>query len=69
MLIVAGGRRVGDQPSILDNPKRRSRLSFRNQIEDRHGSHVSDQTLEIRRIEDLQAALAQFADIASDLKK
>jgi len=46
MLIVAGGRRVGDHPSILDNPKRRSRLSFRNQIEDRHESDVSDQTSE-----------------------
>ena len=53
----------------IDTPNASKSLPFRNQIEDRHESDVSDQTSEIRRIEDLQAALAQFAEIASDLKK
>jgi len=65
MLIVAGGRRVGDQPSILDNPKRRSR--YRSGIKSKTG--MNQMRSDIRRIEDLQAALAQFADIESDLKK
>ena len=40
----------------------RADCGFGNQIEDRHESDVSDQTSKIRRIEDLQAALAVRRD-------
>jgi hypothetical protein len=38
-------------------------------LEDSKESDVRGQTSEVTRIEDLQVALAQFAEIANDLKK
>ena len=63
------GQVTGDGPLTIDTPNASKSLSFRNQSLEDSADLPNPDVIAQEIVEDLQAALAQFAEIASDLKK